>query len=379
MPQKYYFLGSTTGKYILSPFERAVSNNKVSRVETGISCPPVNASICLFLVCLHGQSKRNQRRRLCHILVLPVPSTFLRFIQHRNLARFRAEVVQSNTAWSGIAVDHEIQVTLHRFVFEASSRIQRRQTTKFAKSNYFSVVLAFGPLDNLSSNKFLISARETLQMMIDNRLRAIFLTVEKPPLLPTLCHNFALWPIYKISEHYLAGESKTGCYTAHCSRDEVVQVSISWCGELQSSEADIVQSFIVDAVRFIGIFNQLMDGQRSVVRLHNSVRYFRWWYNAECVHDSVGIFFSDLGNKEGSHARAGSTAQRVCKLKALKAVAAFCFFSNDIQDRIYQFSSLSVMAFCPVVSSSALAWGETWRCVNSLCRYLGVASFQTNL
>lgn len=90
-----------------------------------------------------------------------------------------------------LAVDHEIQVTLHRFVFEASSRIQRRQTTKFAKSNYFSVVLAFEPLDNLSSNKFLISARETLQMMIDNRLRAIFLTVEKPPLLPTLCHNFA--------------------------------------------------------------------------------------------------------------------------------------------------------------------------------------------
>ena len=122
-----------------------------------------------------------------------------------------------------------------------------------------------------------------------------------------------------------------------------------------------------------------MNGQRSVVRLHNSVGYFWWWYNAECVHDSVGIFFSDLRNKEGSHAWAGSTAQWVCKLKALKAVAAFCFFSNDIQYRIYQLGSLSVVAFCPVVSSSALAWGETWRRVNSLCRYLGVVSFQTNL
>ena len=142
---------------------------------------------------------------------------------------------------------------------------------------------------------FWFAHANTLQFMIDNRLRAIFLTVQIPPLSPSLRHNFALWPLYnKINQHYLAGESKTGCYTAHCSRDKVVQVSISWCGELQSSEADIVQSFIVDAVRFIGVFNQLMNGQRSVVRLHNGVWYFWWWYNAECVHDSVGIFFSSL-------------------------------------------------------------------------------------
>lgn len=67
--------------------------------------------------------QRNQSRRLCRILVLPVPSTLISTRRNLSRARFRAEVVQSNTAWSGIAEEHEIQVTLRRFFFEASSRI----------------------------------------------------------------------------------------------------------------------------------------------------------------------------------------------------------------------------------------------------------------
>ena len=172
------------------------------------------------------------------------------------------------------------------------------------------------------------------------------------------CYLFGsiLYHSCKITFYYLSRETKASCNTAHRGWHEMVQVAISWCGELQGSKADIVQSFIVDAVCFISVFDQLMDRQCSVVRLYNGVRYFWWWYNAECVHDSVGIFFSDLRNKKRSHSRAGSTAKRVRELKALKAIAALCFFTNYIKHRIYQFSSFSIVSFCPVVSGTALTW-----------------------
>lgn len=190
MPQKYYFLGSTTGKYILSPFERAVSNNK-SFSGWNRHQLPASKRFNLLILSLFAWSKQKKSKKtsLSHF---GLTRTF------NILAFYLTQESRALQSW-GCAIKHRVirhrcrprDTSLHRFVFEASSRIQRRQTTKFAKSNYFSVVLAFEPLDNLSSDKFLISARETLQMMIDNRLRAIFLTVEKPPLLPTLCHNFA--------------------------------------------------------------------------------------------------------------------------------------------------------------------------------------------
>ena len=71
----------------------------------------------------------------------------------------------------------------------------------------------------------------------------------------------------------------------------MVQVAISWCRELHSSEAYIVQSFIVDAECFISVLDQLMNRQCGVVRFNNGIRYFGRWYNAECVIDFVGIIF----------------------------------------------------------------------------------------
>ena len=39
----------------------------------------------------------------------------------------------------------------------------------------------------------------------------------------------------------------------------MVQVTVRWGGELQGSEADIVQSLVVDAVGLVGVLNELVD------------------------------------------------------------------------------------------------------------------------
>jgi len=52
----------------------------------------------------------------------------------------------------------------------------------------------------------------------------------------------------------LSWESKAAGDTRNSSRDQVVQVTIGWGGELESSETDIIQSFVINAHNLISIF-----------------------------------------------------------------------------------------------------------------------------
>ncbi len=102
-------------------------------------------------------------------------------------------------------------------------------------------------------------------------------------------------------------------------------------GELQGVEADVVQGFIVDAKGRIGVFDQVIHGQGSVVRLDNGVRDLGRGNNRVGARDPVVILFADLREDEGSHAGASASSERVCHLKALEAVATFGFLANDIK------------------------------------------------
>jgi hypothetical protein len=95
----------------------------------------------------------------------------------------------------------------------------------------------------------------------------------------------------------LTWESQARGCTGHGGRDEVIQVTICWGGKFQSSEADIVQGFVVNGVCFVGVFDKLVDGEGGVVWFDDSVRYFWGWDDRESVHDSVWVFFTDLGDQ----------------------------------------------------------------------------------
>ena len=81
----------------------------------------------------------------------------------------------------------------------------------------------------------------------------------------------------------------------------MVKISIGWGGELEGSEADIIESFVINAHNLISVFDELMDGEGSVVGLNDCVRHLGRGDNGEGFHDSIGVFFSDLGDEEGSH------------------------------------------------------------------------------
>jgi hypothetical protein len=156
----------------------------------------------------------------------------------------------------------------------------------------------------------------------------------------------------------LTRETEAASDTGHSGGDQVVQVTIGRGSELQGSEADIVQGFVVDDHAFVGVFDQLMDGQSGVVRFHDGVRHLGGGDHGEGFHDSVGIFFSDLGDQEGTHTGTGTTTQGVGDLESLEAVAAFGFLSHDIEDGVDEFGTFSVVTLGPVVTGTSLSEHE---------------------
>jgi hypothetical protein len=57
----------------------------------------------------------------------------------------------------------------------------------------------------------------------------------------------------------LTWESDASGDTGHDSRDKMVEVTVCWCGELESSEADVVESFVVNDEGFVRVFDELVN------------------------------------------------------------------------------------------------------------------------
>ena len=70
----------------------------------------------------------------------------------------------------------------------------------------------------------------------------------------------------------LSWESEAAGNTGESGRDEMVKITVGWGGELEGSEADIVESFVINAHNLISVLNKLMDGESGVVWLNNGIR-----------------------------------------------------------------------------------------------------------
>merc|ERR1719191_2466262 len=69
----------------------------------------------------------------------------------------------------------------------------------------------------------------------------------------------------------LTRETQATGGTRHGGRDEVVQVTVCWCGEFEGAEADVVQGFIVEYHNFIGVLHKLVHGKSGIVRFNDGV------------------------------------------------------------------------------------------------------------
>merc|ERR1711876_7798 len=98
----------------------------------------------------------------------------------------------------------------------------------------------------------------------------------------------------------LTWESEAAGDTREGSGDEMVKITVGGGGELEGSEADIIESLVIDAHDIIGVLDELMDREGGVVWLNDGIRDLGGRHDGESAHLSVGVLFSDLGDEEGS-------------------------------------------------------------------------------
>merc|ERR1719265_2473007 len=122
--------------------------------------------------------------------------------------------------------------------------------------------------------------------------------------------NFAQVTIQLTREAQAASDAADG--RAH----EVVQVAVGWCGELQRAETDVIQSFIVQEEALIGVLDELVEGQHSVVWLDDGVAHLRRRNHGKGLHDAIWILLTYLGDKECTHTSTSATAQAVRHLES---------------------------------------------------------------
>merc|ERR1712029_77163 len=156
----------------------------------------------------------------------------------------------------------------------------------------------------------------------------------------------------------LTWESEAAGDTGEGGRNEMVQISVGWGGQLKGSEADIVEGLVVNAHDIIGVLDELMDGEGGVVWLNDGVGHLGGWHDGVGDHLSVWVLFSDLGDEEGSHTGSSSSTEGVGDLESLEAVTAFSFLSDDIEDGVDELGTLGVVTLGPVVTSTSLSEDE---------------------
>mmetsp|Transcript_23416 Transcript_23416/g.48171 ORF Transcript_23416/g.48171 Transcript_23416/m.48171 type:complete len:309 (+) Transcript_23416:590-1516(+) len=156
----------------------------------------------------------------------------------------------------------------------------------------------------------------------------------------------------------LSREAQAACDSTHGRRDQMVQVAVGWRRQLQRSEANVVERFVVQQEGLIGVLHELVKAQDGIVRLHHRVGDLGRRDHREGLHDAVGILFSHLGDEQSAHASAGAATERVAELKALEAVAAFRLLSHNVEHRVNEFCALSVVTLGPVVAGSCLSKDE---------------------
>jgi len=141
----------------------------------------------------------------------------------------------------------------------------------------------------------------------------------------------------------------------------VVKITIGWGGELEGSEADIVEGLVIDDLDLIGVLDELMHGEGGVVWLNNGVGHLWRGEDGEGLHDSVRIFLSDLGDQEGTHTRTSTTTEGVGDLETLETIATFGLLSDNVEDGVNEFGTFGVVTLGPVVTGTSLTEDEVVR------------------
>ena len=59
----------------------------------------------------------------------------------------------------------------------------------------------------------------------------------------------------------------------------MVQITIGGVGEFKGTETDIIKSFVINTISFIGVLHKLVNGKGSIIRFNYGIRDLWGRYN----------------------------------------------------------------------------------------------------
>ena len=161
----------------------------------------------------------------------------------------------------------------------------------------------------------------------------------------------------------LARKPQRGGDTTHRHGDQLVEVCVVGFSEFERTEADVIEGLVVDCERLVSVLHQLVDGERCIVRLHDSVGYLGRRDDAERRHDAIGELLTELRDEERAHPRPCASSEGVGELEALETIATFRLLPYHVHDVFDHLGALRVVTLGPVIARAALSenkvvWAE---------------------
>mmetsp|Transcript_25929 Transcript_25929/g.36968 ORF Transcript_25929/g.36968 Transcript_25929/m.36968 type:complete len:407 (-) Transcript_25929:320-1540(-) len=153
----------------------------------------------------------------------------------------------------------------------------------------------------------------------------------------------------------LAGETERAGGSSDSRGNKVVEITVTWVGKLERTEANIIKCLIVKSKALIGILHKLMDRKHGVVWLHDSIGNLGRGHNTVGRHDTIGEFLTNLGHEKSSHTRSGPSPHRVSDLEPLETITRLGLLTCHVHNRIHQLGTLSIMPLGPIIPRPTLS------------------------
>ena len=143
--------------------------------------------------------------------------------------------------------------------------------------------------------------------------------------------------------------------------NQSVQIGVGGSIHVEIPPADVVDRFVVDHERAVGVFQRRVSGQDGVVRFHHGGGDLRCRIDGKLQFGLLSIIDGEALHQEGSETRAGTTTERVEDEKSLKTSALIGILAKTIQDNVNNLLANGVMTASVVVRRIFFTCGKPGR------------------
>mmetsp|Transcript_75849 Transcript_75849/g.190841 ORF Transcript_75849/g.190841 Transcript_75849/m.190841 type:complete len:226 (-) Transcript_75849:304-981(-) len=133
--------------------------------------------------------------------------------------------------------------------------------------------------------------------------------------------------------------------TRHAERNYVVHLLSFRHLRAHRLLADVPQSSIVKEEALVGVFQQILVGQRSVVGFHRDVAHAGRGHQREGLHDALAApvqVVPERSQQQACEAGAGASSDGVAELQSLQAIATLGLLADQIEHVVRQVGALRV-------------------------------------